>query len=98
MKLRGEGIRVIFAAIQCRTFAFSSASKNAKIRIYKIIILTVVLFGCETWSLISRKEHRVRMFENRVMRRMFGHKRDEVIGSWRKLHNEDFIICTLSEI
>jgi hypothetical protein len=62
---------------------------NIKIRIYKIIILPVVLYGCETWSLTLRKEHRLRVFENRVLRRTFGSKRDEVTGGWTKLHNED---------
>jgi hypothetical protein len=64
-------------------------SKNIKIRIYKTIILPVVLYGCETWSLTLREEHRLGVFENRVLRRIFGPKRDEVTGSWRKLHNED---------
>jgi hypothetical protein len=48
----------------------------------------VVLFGCETWSLTLREEHRLRVFENRVIRRIFG-KSDEVTGGWRKLHNEE---------
>ena len=52
-----------------------------------IIILPVVLYGCETWSLIMREEHRLRVFENRVLRRIFGSRRDEVTGEWRKLHN-----------
>jgi hypothetical protein len=64
-------------------------SKNIKIRIYKTIILPVVLCGCETWSLTLREEHRLRVFENRVLRRTFGPKRDEVTGGWRKLHNEE---------
>jgi hypothetical protein len=63
-------------------------SKNLKIRIYKIIILPVVLYGCETWSLILREEHR-QVFEIRVLKRIFGPKRDEVPGEWRKLHNEE---------
>jgi hypothetical protein len=58
-------------------------------RIYKTIILTVVLYGCETWSLTLREEHRLRVFKNRVLRRIFGLKRDEVIGGWRKVHNEE---------
>jgi hypothetical protein len=62
-------------------------SKNVKIRIYKIIILRVVLYGCETWSLTLWEEHRLRVFENRVLRRIFGPKRDKVTGDWRKLHN-----------
>jgi hypothetical protein len=64
-------------------------SKNLKSRIYKTIILPVVLYGCETWSLTLREEHRLKVFENRVLRRLFGPKRDEVIGEWRKLHNEE---------
>jgi hypothetical protein len=47
------------------------------------------LYGCETWSLTLREEHRLRVFENRVLRRIFGPKRDEVTGCWRKLHNEE---------
>jgi hypothetical protein len=49
----------------------------------------VVLYGCETWSLTVRKEHKLRVFENRVLRRIFGPKRDGVTGGWRKLHNEE---------
>jgi hypothetical protein len=59
-------------------------SKNIKIRIYKIIILPVVLYGCDTWSLTLREEHRLRVSENRVLRRIFGPKRDEVTESWTK--------------
>jgi hypothetical protein len=55
-------------------------SKNLKIRIYKTIILPVVLYGCETWSLTLREVHRLRVFENRVLRRIFGPKRGEVMG------------------
>jgi hypothetical protein len=64
-------------------------SKNVKIRIYKSIILPVVLYGCETWSLTLREEHRLRLLENRVLNRIIGPKRDEVRGRWRKLRNED---------
>jgi hypothetical protein len=63
--------------------------KNLKIRIYKTIILPVVLYGCETWSWTLREEHRLRVFENRVLRRIFGPKRGEVTGEWRKFHNEE---------
>jgi hypothetical protein len=59
-----------------------------KIKIYKIIILPVVLYGCETWSLTLREERRLRVFKHRALRRRFGPKRDEVTGEWRKLHNE----------
>jgi hypothetical protein len=58
-------------------------------RIYKTIILPVVLYGCENWSLTLREEHRLRVFENKVLRRIFGPKRDEVTGGWRKRHNEE---------
>jgi hypothetical protein len=64
-------------------------SRNVKIKIYKIIILPVVLYGCETLSLTLREEHRLRVFENRVLKRIFGPKRAEVTGGWRKLHNEE---------
>jgi hypothetical protein len=64
-------------------------SKNLKVRIYKTTILPVVLYGCETWSLTLREEHRLRVFEKRVVRRIFGPKRDEVTGEWRKLHSEE---------
>ena len=51
--------------------------------------MPVVLYGCETWSLTLREEHRLRVFENRVLRRIFGPKKDGVKGEWRKLHNEE---------
>ena len=63
--------------------------KNLKIKIYSTIILPIVLYGCETWSLTLKEERRLRVFENRVLRRVFGPKRDEVTGEWRKLHNEE---------
>jgi hypothetical protein len=58
-------------------------------KIYKTVILPVVLYGCETWSLTLRVEHRLRVFENRELRKIFGPKREED-GSWRKLHNDEF--------
>jgi hypothetical protein len=64
-------------------------SETLKIGLYKTIILPVVLYGCETWSLTLREEHRLRVFENKVLRRIFALKRDEVTGEWRKLHNEE---------
>jgi len=64
----------------------SLLSKNLKIKIYRTIILPVVLYECGTWSLTLREERRLRVFENRVLRRVFGPKRDEVTGEWRKLH------------
>jgi hypothetical protein len=63
-------------------------SRNVKIKIYKTIILPAVLYGCETGSLTLRDEHRLRVCETRVLKRIFGPKRDEARGEWRKLHNE----------
>jgi len=64
-------------------------SKNLKIMIYRTIILPVVLYGCGTWSLTLREEGKLRVFENMVLRRIFGPRRDEVTGKWRRLHNEE---------
>jgi hypothetical protein len=64
-------------------------SKNLKIKIYRTIIFLVVLYGCETWSLTLREEHRLRVFEDRVLRKIFRPKRDKVTRGWRKLHNND---------
>jgi len=61
-------------------------SKNLKIKIYRTIILAVVLYGYETWLLILREERKLRVFENMVLRRIFGPRRDEVTGEWRRLH------------
>jgi hypothetical protein len=66
-----------------------SLSKNTKIRIYRTIILPVVLYGCENWSVTLREEQILRVFENRVLRTIFGPKRDEVTQNWRRLHNEE---------
>jgi hypothetical protein len=79
----------MLVTIQSRTFCLlSCCQKNVKIRIYKTIILPMSLYGCETWSLTLREKIRLRVFENRVLKR-FGPKRDEVMGEWRKLHNEE---------
>jgi hypothetical protein len=64
-------------------------SKNVNVRIYETVILPVVLYGCETLSLTLREKHGLRMFENRVLRRIFGPKWDEVTGGWGKLKNEE---------
>jgi hypothetical protein len=73
--------QLIFVTVKCGV--------NVKVKIYKTIILPVVLYGCETWSLTLREQHRLRVFANRVLRGIFGPKRDEVTGEWRKLHNEE---------
>jgi len=64
-------------------------SKNLKIKIHRTIILPVVLYGCEAWSLTLREERKLRVFENMVLRRIFGPRRDEVTGEWRRLHNKE---------
>jgi hypothetical protein len=64
-------------------------SKSLKIKIFRTIVLPVVLYGCETWSLTFREENRLRVFETRVLTRIFGPKRDKVTREWRKLHNEE---------
>jgi len=71
-------------------FVFQFAIQEFKIKTYRTVILLVVLYGCETWSLTLEEEHRLKVFENRVLRRIFGLKKDEVTGEWRKLHNEEF--------
>jgi hypothetical protein len=60
-----------------------------KIRLHETIISPLVFYGCETWSLALREEHRLRVFENRMLRRILRHKREEVAGGWRRLHNEE---------
>ena len=67
--------------------SFNLLSKKLKIKIYRTIILPVVLYGCETWSLTMREERRLSVFEHRVLRGIFGPKRDEVTGERRKIHN-----------
>jgi hypothetical protein len=64
-------------------------SKNVKTKIHRTIILPVVLYGCETWSVTLREEHRLRVLENRVLRGIFGPKKNEVTGEWRRLRKEE---------
>jgi hypothetical protein len=64
----------------------SLLSKNIKIKIYRTIILPVVSCGCDTWSLTFKEEQRLRIFKNKVLRRVFGSKRNEITGEWRILH------------
>jgi hypothetical protein len=74
-------------------------SRNVKVKIYKTIILPVIMYGSETWSLALREEHRLRVFEKRVLRRIFEPKRDEVTGELRKLHTEKLhILCASPNI
>ena len=68
--------------------------RNTKIKIHRTIIFRVVLYGCETWSLTLREQRRLRVFENRVLKRIFGPKRYEESGEWRNLHNEELMICS----
>jgi hypothetical protein len=82
----------MLATIQSRVLSSHLLSRNVKVKIYKTIILPVVLYGCETWSLTLREENRLRVFENRVLRRIFGPKRDEVTEEWKKLHSEELHI------
>ena len=74
-------LAIIFKFLVCQVFFFALALET--------LILPVVLYGCETWSLILREERRLRMLENRVLRRVFWPRRDEVTGEWRKLHKEE---------
>ena len=85
----GEGSKIRIQFFFARVFSSTLQSKNLKIKIYRTTILPVVLYGCETWSLTLREERRLRVFENRVLRRIFGPKRDTVTGEWRKSHNEE---------
>jgi hypothetical protein len=79
----------MLAIIQSRTFCIHVLyKKNLKIKIYKTVILPVLLYVCETWSFTLGEEHRLRVSENRVLRKTFGPKREED-GSWRKLHNDE---------
>jgi len=70
-------------------FSSRLLSKNLKIKIYRTIILPVVLYGCETWSLTRQEERKLRVFENMVLRTIFVPRREEVTGKWRRLHNEE---------
>ena len=69
------------------SFVFQFTIENIKIKIHRTIILPVVLYGCETWLLTLREECRLRVFENRVLRIIFGPKWEEITGEWRRLHN-----------
>ncbi|KAJ4434068.1 hypothetical protein ANN_16387 [Periplaneta americana] len=88
IKLRINMGNVCYYSVE-KLLSSSLLSKNLKVKIYKTVILLVLLCGCETWTLTLREEHRLRVFENKVLRKIFGAKRDEVTGEWRKLHNTE---------
>jgi hypothetical protein len=85
--------RSVRSLLSCRLL-----SRNLKVKICKTTILPVVLYGCETWSLALREEHRLRVFENRVLSEIFGPERDEVMGEWRKLRSGELHNLYLSRI
>ena len=82
-------MRKYLLSFRAESFVFQFAIKNLKIKIYINIILPFVVYVCETWSLTLKEERRLRVFENRVLRRIFGPKNDEVTGKWKILHNEE---------
>ena len=88
LRLLVSGYNACYHSVQ-NLLSSRMLSKNIKFKIYKIMILTVVFYGCETWSLTLREERRMRVFETRMMRRMFGPKRDKIPGEWRKLYKEE---------
>jgi hypothetical protein len=88
----------MLATIQSRNFCLLVCCKNCKFRIYKTVILPVVLYLCETWSLALREERKLRVFENRVLMRIFGWKRDEVMGGWKNCLTRSCMICMLHQV
>ena len=92
MKSRPKSGNACYHTVQ-DLLSSSLLSKNLQIQIYRTIIFPVVLYGCETWLLTLREERRLRVLQNKVLGRIFGPKRDEVIGEWRKLMRR-VMICT----
>jgi len=88
IKSRSKSRNVCYHSVQ-NLLSSCLLSKNLKIKIHRTVVLPVVLYGCDTWSLTLQEEHRLRVYENRVLRRIFRLKRSEVTGEWRKLHNEE---------
>jgi len=88
-KSRRNSANACYHSVQ-KLLSSSLLSKNLKIKIYRTIILPVVMYGCGTWSLTLTEERGLKVFENRVLRSIFGPKRGKVIGEWRKLYNEEF--------
>jgi hypothetical protein len=70
-------------------FCLPVCKQNIKIKIYRTVILPIVVYGCETWSLTLKEGHRLWVCENRVLKKIFGPKRDGITGEWRKLYNEE---------
>jgi hypothetical protein len=86
--LTADKIRGMLAIIRFRAFCPPACCLGtSKVKIYQTIILPVALYGCETWSVTLREQHRLRVFENGFLRRIFGPKRDEVTEEWRNLHS-----------
>jgi hypothetical protein len=88
IKSRSKSENIYYHSVQ-NLLSSSLLSTNLKIKIHKTIILPVIVYGCATWSLTLREARRLSVFENRALRRIFGRKRDEVTGEWRKLHNKE---------
>jgi hypothetical protein len=88
IKSRMKSENACYLSVQ-NPLSSSLLSKNIKIKVHRTIILPVLLYGCETWSLTLREEQRLRVFEKRVLRRIFGPKRDEVTGEWSRLHKDE---------
>ena len=93
IKSRLKGGNACYYSVQ-NLLSSSLVSKKLKIKIYRTIILSDVLYGCETWSLTLREERRLRVFENRVLRRVFGPKRDEVTGNGENYIMKSLVTCT----
>ena len=97
IKSRLKSGNACYHAVQNILFS-SFLSKILKIKIYRTIILPIVLYGCENWSLTLREKHKLRVFKNSVLRVIFGPKRDEVTGEWRKYMMRGFMICTPQQL
>jgi len=88
IKIRLRSGNACYHSVQ-NLLSSSLLPKSLKIKIYRTIILPVVFYGCETWSLTLREERKLRVFEDMVLRRIFGPRRDEVTEEWRRLHNKE---------
>jgi hypothetical protein len=90
-KLRADDSGIVgYHSVQ-NLLSFSWLSKNVQIKIHRIIILPIVLYGCETWSVTLREEHGLRVFENRAMKKIFEPKRKKVTVDWGRLHGEEHL-------